>query len=80
MKHLRKINENREDIVNSSFHFLIHSFGHKLWQDKFNKGIEFLKSLNLTDEQYKELGKLWETYEDFVIEREDTKDAYNEEY
>jgi hypothetical protein len=80
MKHLRKINENREDIVNSSFHFLKYSSGHKGWQDKFNKGLEFLESLNLTDDQYKELGNLWQTYEDFVIEREDTKDRYNEEY
>ena len=63
-----------------SFHFLKYSGGHKAWQDKFNKGLEFLESLNLTDEQYKELGKLWETYEDFVREREEYRDIDNEDY
>ena len=53
MKHLRKINENEN--VNSYFHYLVYSGGHDKWQSKFNEGVEFLKSLNLTDDQYKKL-------------------------
>jgi Spy/CpxP family protein refolding chaperone len=78
MKHLKHINEKNNDIINHCFHFLVYSSGHKDWQDKFNKGVEFLKSLNLTDDQYKKLGELMELYEDFVREREDDRRSDDE--
>jgi hypothetical protein len=80
MKHIKRINESSDDLINHCFHFLRYSGGHKLWQEKFDQGLDFLKSLNLTEEQYKELGKLWELYEDFVREREEYRDIDNEEY
>ena len=45
---------------NIHFHYLIHC--NIYYKDKFQKGLDFLKSLNLTDDQYKELGKLMELY------------------
>ena len=61
MKHIKHINESNIQTINHYFHFLVYS-GHQGWQTKFDEGIEFLKSLNLTDDQYKKLSQLVETY------------------
>jgi Spy/CpxP family protein refolding chaperone len=78
MKYLKKINESVD--INSYFHYLVHSGGHSKWQEKFNNGVEFLKSLNLTDEQYKKLGELFEEYGYFVRETEEYRNIDNEDY
>ena len=45
---------------NTYFHYLIYC--NSFYKDKFQKGLDFLMSLNLTDDQYKELGRLMESY------------------
>ena len=42
------------------FHYLVHC--NIYYKEKFDNGLEFLKTLNLSDEQYKQLGKLMELY------------------
>lgn len=78
MKHLKSLNESNDDFIKSCFHFLIHVYGNLKWRDDFNKGIDFLKSLNLTDEQYKQLGQLFEKYEEYIRELEDDRRSDDE--
>ncbi len=47
--------------TNMYFHFLKYP-SHKYYDEKFTKGLEFINSLNLSDEQYKTLGELFELY------------------
>ena len=52
------------DNFNTYFHYLIYcnTGDGNYYNTKFKKGLDFLRSLNLTDDQYKELGKLIELY------------------
>ncbi len=51
------------DKLNFYFHYLV--YGEK---DKFQNFLDFLKTLNLTDEQYNKLGEFIELYGDIQYE------------
>jgi uncharacterized pyridoxamine 5'-phosphate oxidase family protein len=72
---IKKINENFEnEYIRKQFYFLS-----LLGEVEFERQIEFLKSLNLKQEQYQQLSNL---FEDFGLERYsegDYGDPYNED-
>lgn len=77
MKHLKRINENVD--IEGIFYELKRPHD-KSYEKEFEKGLNFLKTLNLTEDQYRQLANLLDEFGQFKYNQGDSNARYQEEY